>query len=72
MGWPSRACNPGASARSSVSEMLPAEEEGYREAARRGFQPEQYYAGMAEFAAALRRDIAEKERLLRALNLRVE
>ncbi|HYF06932.1 MAG TPA: tripartite tricarboxylate transporter substrate binding protein [Acetobacteraceae bacterium] len=49
-----------------------AEEEGYREAARRGFQPEQYYAGMAEFAAALRRDIAEKERLLRALNLRVE
>jgi tripartite-type tricarboxylate transporter receptor subunit TctC len=49
-----------------------AAEEGYRDVARRGFQPEDYYAGMEVFAAALRRDAAEKERLLRALNLRVE
>ena len=49
-----------------------ARDEGYREAARRGFQPDEPYAGMDAFGAAIRRDVEEKGRLLRALNLRVE
>jgi tripartite-type tricarboxylate transporter receptor subunit TctC len=44
----------------------------FRDAARRGFQPDQVYADAAQFGAALRRDVADKERLLRALNLKVE
>jgi tripartite-type tricarboxylate transporter receptor subunit TctC len=49
-----------------------AEEETYRDAARRGFQPERPYGDMAAFAAALQRDVAEKGALLRALNLAVQ
>lgn len=48
-----------------------AAEEVYRDAARRGFQPEHPYADQAGFAAALARDIAEKARLLRSLGLAV-
>jgi len=49
-----------------------AHEEAYRDAARRGFQPNEPYAGMDAFGAAIRRDVADKERLLRAINLRVD
>lgn len=49
-----------------------AAEEGYRDAARRGFQPDKPYAGMEAFGTAIRRDVEEKARLLRTLNLRAE
>lgn len=48
------------------------QEEGYRDAAARGFQPAEPYAGMHAFGAAIRQDAAVKERLLRALSLRAE
>ncbi|MBV1798465.1 tripartite tricarboxylate transporter substrate binding protein [Siccirubricoccus sp. G192] len=41
-----------------------AAEEVYAEAARRGFQPLDYYADTEEFGRALRRDVADKARLL--------
>ncbi len=42
---------------------------GYREAARRGFQPAELFLGPAELAAKLQRDIAAKARLLRGISL---
>jgi tripartite-type tricarboxylate transporter receptor subunit TctC len=47
-------------------------DETYVDAARRGFQPASVYADSAAFSAALQRDITEKDKLLRALKLRVE
>jgi tripartite-type tricarboxylate transporter receptor subunit TctC len=46
-----------------------AAEESYAEAARRSFQPPDYYADTATFARALRRDIADKARLLASIEL---
>jgi tripartite-type tricarboxylate transporter receptor subunit TctC len=41
----------------------------YREAARRGFQPEDLYLGPEALAARLQRDVAAKARLLRGITL---
>ncbi len=42
---------------------------GYREVARRGFQPENLYLNPADFAAKLQRDIAAKATLLRGISV---
>ncbi len=46
-----------------------AAEPGYEEATRRGFQPRDYHAGPAEFAARLAQDAADKARVLRGVRL---
>jgi len=63
---------PAAIARLDAACAGAAAEPAYREAARRGFQPETIYADAAGFGAALAQDVAAKAKLLAGLRLQPE